>query len=401
MLVPQSPGSMIGEGPAYPRLCNRNGPLFSSAPELYHLTPKYLISQTPSKLPRTKDRKMSYLPRAPNGPRDNSNAFNTTGSSNHNANAQNHNSGAFNTTTYSYANIFVNYTPNEIEEIARRIPGTLSPPFLAHTHSIQSPNMGMPAAPPMSHAIPSAYLPGSSLPMDDPEKEVIIAVMGPKGNTHVCPKPAVYQLRQLLGAGKSYFIREVSGILDIEISDTQPWYSSLKLRTYSFPYGPTKITLVDTPGFHAYDDKRNYEILAEISAWTSSAYMQGKLLSGIIYLHNILWIRELGSGTPHLSILHGLCGSSALRNVLLATTQWSNPNLESGERNENVIRNSSYWRSLFARGATIERFMGTRESGLELINQLIEKEPKPLLIQHQMVDLNMTLEETDVGKCMK
>ncbi|PUU72378.1 hypothetical protein B9Z19DRAFT_685097 [Tuber borchii] len=123
---------------------------------------------------------MSFFRRSPNYPRENNNAFNTTGSSNHNANAQNHNSDAFNTTNYSYGIYFVNYTlnytlnytPNETE-MARRIPGTLSPPLLAappnpdstlreatvHQHQgwlqvtdgIQSPNMGMQATPPMSH----------------------------------------------------------------------------------------------------------------------------------------------------------------------------------------------------------------------------------------------------------
>ena len=44
--------------------------------------------------------------------------------------------------------------------------------------------------------------------------------------------------------------------------------------------------------------------------------------------------------------------------------------------------------------------MGTRESGLELINKLIEKEPKPLHIQDEMEVKGMALLETDVGKFM-
>ncbi|PUU72147.1 hypothetical protein B9Z19DRAFT_1012871, partial [Tuber borchii] len=93
-----------------------------------------------------------------------------------------------------------------------------------------------------------------------------------------------------------------------------------------------------------------------------------------------------------------LCGPSALQNVFLATTQWSNANLAAEEWHENKLRNSIYWRALITEGVAIKRFMGTRESGLELIDQLMEKEPKPLLIQHQIVDENMTLEETDAGK---
>ena len=95
------------------------------------------------------------------------------------------------------------------------------------TDGIQSPNMRMPATPPKSHTIPSRYfLAGSPLPstitppIDDLEKEITIAVMGPGGNTHGCPKSAMYCLRQLLDAGKSYFIREVTGISEIKVSNS-------------------------------------------------------------------------------------------------------------------------------------------------------------------------------------
>ena len=80
---------------------------------------------------------MSYFPRTPDYPKDNHNAFNTTGSLNHNANAQNHNSNAFNRHNYHFhasgAVVIINNTSTEIEErsaveIARRIPETLSPP---------------------------------------------------------------------------------------------------------------------------------------------------------------------------------------------------------------------------------------------------------------------------------
>ena len=54
---------------------------------------------------------------------------------------------------------------------------------------------------------------------DGTEREIIIAVMGVSGNAHTYPKSAVYLLRPLLDVGKSYFIREVSGIWDIEVSN--------------------------------------------------------------------------------------------------------------------------------------------------------------------------------------
>ncbi|PUU75420.1 hypothetical protein B9Z19DRAFT_1131396 [Tuber borchii] len=254
--------------------------------------------------------------RTPNYPRDNNNAFNTTGSSNHNANAQNYNNNVFNRNNnhFNANTIFVVMnTSNEIEErsareIARRISETLSPPFLAappnpdsilqeatiHQHqewlqattdelslegspgatlerinaqggrisgvlltdSIQSPNMGMPAAPPISHTMPSAYLlPGSSLPsaivppMDDPEKETIIAVQVKAISLGKSPVFQISKWAMLPTAVHSYF----------------------------FPYRLTKITLVDTPSFGNLM-MSDYEVLAEISAWASSAYTKGRLL---------------------------------------------------------------------------------------------------------------------------
>jgi len=44
--------------------------------------------------------------------------------------------------------------------------------------------------------------------------------------------------------------------------------------------------------------------------------------------------------------------------------------------------------------------MGTRESGLELIDKLMGNEPKPLDIQDQMAEKNMPMAETEVGKFM-
>ena len=95
-----------------------------------------------------------------------------------------------------------------------------------------------------------------------------------------------------------------------------------------------------------------------------------------------------------------MCGTDALQNVLLTTTQWSNVNPALGESREKELRDGDFWGGLMDEGASVERFSGTRESGLDLVNKLMGKEPKPLLIQDQMVDKDMTLVETDVGKFM-
>ena len=138
-----------------------------------------------------------------------------------------------------------------------------------------------------------------------------------------------------------------------------------------------------------------YEVLEEIGAWT---YSQGGLLSGIIYLTDITDRGAAGLVMESLRVLEKLCGPSALQNVLLTTTQWSKVHRAEEESYEKDLRDCNYWRELVTKGSVIERFLGTRESGFELIHKLMNKEPKPLLIQNQMVVNNMALAETDVGR---
>ena len=172
-----------------------------------------------------------------------------------------------------------------------------------------------------------------------------------------------------------------------------------KIQSYSFEYEGAKITLVDTPGFD--DTKRSgIEILQEIADWTSAAYKKKKLLSGIIYLHPVTHIRMEGSAMKNLRMFQNLCGQKVLGNVFLTTTQWSNVNLAEAEFRENRLRNQDFWGGLIRKGATLERFYGTRESGLELIHKLMPNIPKPLDIQEQIVEQNMTLLETNAGKCL-
>jgi len=140
-----------------------------------------------------------------------------------------------------------------------------------------------------------------------------------------------------------------------------------------------------------------WEVLEEISAWTSSAYRQGRLLSGIIFLADINR-GAAGLEMEEVEMLQKLCGPSALQNVLLTTTQWSEVYRAEQESYEKDLRDCNYLRELVTKGAAIERFLDTRESGLELIHKLMNKEPKPLLIQDQVVKENMTLAETDVGR---
>ena len=171
------------------------------------------------------------------------------------------------------------------------------------------------------------------------------------------------------------------------------------MQAYSFPYANAKITLVDTPGFND-TTKSDTEVLTDICAWMSSNYRKGKLLSGIIYLHRITDVRMDGSSVKYVKMFQRLCGPNALQNVLLTTTRWSKVDQEEGERHEGELRNGNFWGGLITEGAAVARFMGSRESGLELIDKLMGNKPKPLDIQDQMVEKRMAMAQTNAGRFM-
>jgi len=89
-------------------------------------------------------------------------------------------------------------------------------------------------------------------------------------------------------------------------------------------------------------------------------------------------------------MLRNLCGEEVLVNVLLTTTQWSKVDPVEGQAREDNLRDEGLWGGLISRGAIVQRFHGTRESGLELIQMLLNTR-KPLHIQDQIVRQHLTL----------
>ncbi|CUS11021.1 unnamed protein product [Tuber aestivum] len=220
-----------------------------------------------------------------------------------------------------------------------------------------------------------------------PSKEILIAVMGATGRIKTLLKIHRASTKKVAGAGKSYFIREVSGCAEVKVSDG--------LRSWA------TITLVDTPGFND-TTRTDTDILTEISGWTSKTFKENRLLSGIIYLHSITNVRMDGSAVKNLMMFQKLCGRGALKNVFLTTTQWSRVTDQAkGEVRERALcEERNFWGLLIERGATLQRFHGTGESGMGLIDQLMPNKPAALDIQEQLVTEKRTLVGTDAGRCI-
>jgi len=67
----------------------------------------------------------------------------------------------------------------------------------------------------------SVLQPSAMKTHDAPSKEILIAVMGVTGKIQKknYPKSTVHLLKGVAGAGKSYFIKEVSGQSEVKVSD--------------------------------------------------------------------------------------------------------------------------------------------------------------------------------------
>ena len=106
------------------------------------------------------------------------------------------------------------------------------------------------------------------------------------------------------------------------------------------------------------------------------------------------------AGTPlkNLRMFQELCGKNAFHNVILTTTMWDEVEEETGQLREEELK-SRYWRSMLDRNSTTNRFLGTRESALRLIEPLIDAANKKssLLLQQELVDLRNKLPETSAG----
>ena len=160
-----------------------------------------------------------------------------------------------------------------------------------------------------------------------------------------------------------------------------------------------EITLVDTPGF-ADTSISDTDVLKMIAGFMETSYARGILLSGIIYLHQITHNRVEGPSLRNIDMFQRLCGDSGLKNVILATTMWDTASTQQ-EINKFVEREqelkSDFWNRMIERGSQVRRYYNDRETGEQLIRELVRHEPVPLDIQYELVVEHKNLVDTAAG----
>ena len=159
------------------------------------------------------------------------------------------------------------------------------------------------------------------------------------------------------------------------------------------------VYLIDTPGF---DDtnRSDTEVLSEIAAWLGNSYRSNIPLHGIIYLHRITDIRMKGSARKNLIMFKQLCGTDALKKVILVTTMWDKVSSdEAVMREKELIDTPEFWGWMLGKGSSCHRHNNTERSARDIVHLLAHHNaPIATELQRQLVDEKRTLDQTSAGR---
>jgi hypothetical protein len=108
-----------------------------------------------------------------------------------------------------------------------------------------------------------------------------------------------------------------------------------------------------------------------------------------------------GNAKKNLRMFRELCGESALKNVCIATTNWSRVTQDEGDMRERELRESpDFFKPLIDAGAQLVRWDKDSASAQSIVEYLLCKDQTKLQIQVEM-DEGKTLEETGAGSILK
>ncbi|KAG6824947.1 hypothetical protein H0H92_005338 [Tricholoma furcatifolium] len=216
---------------------------------------------------------------------------------------------------------------------------------------------------------------------DPRHTDLIIVLMGPTGS------------------GKSTFINTLLGkevaIVGHGLESETP---QVQHYTLSHPdYPNNRILILDTPGFDDtfVDDK---EILRRIAVWLAQSYAADMKIAGIIYLHDITRKRWQGSMARNFEAFKLLIGSDSAEKVVFGITMWDEASATVAEQRIDQLKRLS-WRQMLEHGSTLHRVGLSQASARQIVDYLLAKNSiGPLKIQRELVDVDKSLEETQVGR---
>lgn len=128
-------------------------------------------------------------------------------------------------------------------------------------------------------------------------------------------------------------------------------------------------------------------------------YQNGDLTTGIIFFHSLADDECAGKTTPFRAF-KDLFGEHALRNTVIATTDWVTEPPEVRKKQERWERklSNTLFASAIAKGARIFRHKeNTAEAARKIVKALLGREPILVGVQKQLADEALRLQRTESG----
>lgn len=194
----------------------------------------------------------------------------------------------------------------------------------------------------------------------------------------------------MTGAGKTSFIKEVTGLDEMEIGHGLESCTK-EIQVATLHIDGCKVHLIDTPGFND-DELKDTDILLEIAQYLKS----GVQLSAVLYLHPINESRIGGTGKRNLELLQNLVGRENMSNVKLVTTK-GNRTMQEDRRLDDLV--SKFWKDMITAGAQIDHYDGSMEDGKRIVESVLKTSPVKLLFQRELQDGN-EVGQTSAGKSL-
>ncbi|OCL07323.1 P-loop containing nucleoside triphosphate hydrolase protein, partial [Glonium stellatum] len=205
------------------------------------------------------------------------------------------------------------------------------------------------------------------------------------------------------GSGKSSFISHLTRET-VQVGHSLESCTS-QSSIYQVDRSGQTICIIDTPGF---DDtnKSNAELFRDIALLLGMLHIRGIGIIGLVYLHRITDQRVGGSSLRSMQIFQSLCGIQCFPNVVLVTTMWDlleqGDALRTGQSREKILKEKDeFWGQMVKGKAAVMHHDGRLESAETILSEILSyKETVVMDIQKELVDENLPLEETKVGRLL-
>ncbi|KAI0381131.1 hypothetical protein F5Y04DRAFT_255839 [Hypomontagnella monticulosa] len=136
-----------------------------------------------------------------------------------------------------------------------------------------------------------------------------------------------------------------------------------------------RVLIIDTLGF---DDIAvgGVTVLECIAEWLQHSSNNTKILSGLIYMHDIMGPQVGRSSVKSFQLLRKITGQRKMNRVILLTTKWDNRGgnqLTYVDRETQLQDDSDFWKGMIADCATVMRHDGTAASAEKITFGLLDE----------------------------